>query len=99
MWKVYFKVYGATMSGAAILKLAADFLNFVGPLSVGGITLYVTNIIYFADQQPEVVSIMYSYFDRFCPCGLLMIKIILFGFKEPEFGTRFKEPEFDTIRI
>ncbi len=57
LWKVYIVVYGWKMLWAGIFKLVADLLNFVGPLSVGGITLYVTGIIYPDPDKGPPVSV------------------------------------------
>lgn len=44
MWKVYLKVYGRRNFWAALMKLVGDCMGYIGPLAVGGITLYVQNI-------------------------------------------------------
>ena len=53
LWKVYIEVYGWRMLWAGLFKLVADLLNFVGPLCVGGITLYVTGIKYNDPDDPD----------------------------------------------
>ena len=65
LWKVYLEVYGWRMLWAGVFKLLADLLNFVGPLCVGGITLYVTCIIYPENCNESVVSIAFRH-NSFC---------------------------------
>ena len=42
--KVYVKIYGRRLFGAAILKLIGEMVAFIGPLAVGALTAYVMTL-------------------------------------------------------
>ena len=44
--KVYLKVYGRRLIGAALLKLIGEIVFFINPLAVGALTAYVTTLKY-----------------------------------------------------
>ncbi|XP_022081211.1 ATP-binding cassette sub-family C member 9-like [Acanthaster planci] len=46
LFKVYIKVYGRRLVGAAVLKLIGEMFFFINPLAVGALTAYVTNLRY-----------------------------------------------------
>ena len=46
LYRVYVKVYGRRLVGAAVLKLIGEFFFFINPLAVGALTAYVTTLQY-----------------------------------------------------
>ncbi|XP_038067008.1 ATP-binding cassette sub-family C member 9-like [Patiria miniata] len=46
LYKVYVKVYGRRLVGAAVLKLIGEMFFFINPLAVGALTAYVTKLQY-----------------------------------------------------
>ena len=46
LFKVYLKVYGRRLFGAAVLKLIGEMFFFINPLAVGALTAYVTTLRY-----------------------------------------------------
>lgn len=58
LFKVYFATYWVRMLAGAILKFITDMGAYVGPLAIGGITLYVTDAVY---GEHEVRQIFFIY--------------------------------------
>ncbi|XP_072021148.1 ATP-binding cassette sub-family C member 9-like [Amphiura filiformis] len=58
LWKVFTKVHGWQIFLSFVLRLIVELLNFVGPFCVGGITLYITNIMYPTSEISSVSSLM-----------------------------------------
>ncbi|XP_022081543.1 ATP-binding cassette sub-family C member 9-like [Acanthaster planci] len=71
LWKLYFQVYGFKLFGAGVLKLAADFCGFVGPLVIAGLTKYVSTLAYGGNEKtaaPHLVT-----FDEFFDNGFVLV--------------------------
>ncbi|XP_038059425.1 ATP-binding cassette sub-family C member 9-like [Patiria miniata] len=74
--KVYVKVYGWRILGAAVLKFIADVLALIGPLCVGGITSYVISIVYPTGEpqpQPHSVTITEYFANGFVLVAVLFL--------------------------
>ncbi|XP_030828553.1 ATP-binding cassette sub-family C member 9 isoform X2 [Strongylocentrotus purpuratus] len=74
MWKVYLKVYGRRNFWAALLKLIGDCMGYIGPLAVGGITLYVQNIKLDIPKETGFVT-----FTDFFANGFVLVGVMFFA--------------------
>lgn len=63
LFKVYFATYWVRMLAGAILKFITDMGAYVGPLAIGGITLYVTDAVY-GEHEVRQVFIIYKGFNE-----------------------------------
>ncbi|XP_022102307.1 ATP-binding cassette sub-family C member 9-like [Acanthaster planci] len=71
MFKIYCDAYWSVMLVSALLKIAADVLNLVGPLCIGALTSYVVTLSYPVDSElppPHYVS-----FDDFFGNGFVLV--------------------------
>nr|XP_054751164.1 ATP-binding cassette sub-family C member 9-like [Lytechinus pictus]XP_054751165.1 ATP-binding cassette sub-family C member 9-like [Lytechinus pictus] len=75
MWTVYLKVYGRRNFWAALIKLVGDCMGYIGPLAVGGITLYVQNIT--TGNEPK--NIGFITFSNFFANGFVLVGVMFFA--------------------
>ncbi|XP_022102306.1 ATP-binding cassette sub-family C member 9-like isoform X2 [Acanthaster planci] len=71
MFRIYFDAYWSVMLVSALLKIAADVLNLVGPLCIGALTSYVVTLSYPADS--ELLPPHYVTFSDFFANGFVLI--------------------------
>ncbi|XP_022105344.1 ATP-binding cassette sub-family C member 9-like [Acanthaster planci] len=77
--KVIFRIYGARMAWAGIIKLAGDFAGLIGPLCVSGIVLYTANIYYKQDPGeklgPHFIDVSEFIANGFVLMGITFIAV------------------------
>ncbi|XP_071504808.1 ATP-binding cassette sub-family C member 9-like [Diadema antillarum] len=62
MFRVYLSVYGRINIWAGLVKLVGDAMGYIGPLCVGAITLYVTELQYPSGDVEPAGFISFSHF-------------------------------------
>ncbi|XP_041460450.1 ATP-binding cassette sub-family C member 9-like isoform X1 [Lytechinus variegatus] len=79
LFKVYFATYWVRMFIGAVLKFVTDMGAYVGPLAIGGITLYVTNTVYGEqdDVSPHPVSVSEFFADGYVLIGCIFVTALI----------------------
>ncbi|XP_072028478.1 ATP-binding cassette sub-family C member 9-like [Amphiura filiformis] len=80
LWRVYFTVHGTGMVESLVMKIMADLFGFVGPLALGPIIVYVTNIVdppINGNTTPGFISMEMLFTNGFVLVGVMFIATVL----------------------
>ncbi|XP_038068619.1 ATP-binding cassette sub-family C member 9-like [Patiria miniata] len=78
LFKIYWKVYGGRMLLAGVLKLLGESLNFVGPLVLGLVTVYVQTIETPANNA-EAIAPHNVKVEEFFQNGFVLVMVMFFA--------------------